>query len=448
MATGDGVDRRRRPESSFAASRPRAVRPTTRERDAAMTNDAIDGDATRERDAVALLASSRAADDVARSIDAMTDEITRLRRGDAGAGAGEGTGEGGDGDDLDELGRSRLRVALTNAERLAPMTLLFTAVFIYEYFFMLFCVAWLAYVSASASVRIVDNASAKERARMPEMTAVGVILLTHLGAVVCARSASDGAYGGKMWRRLLFVVPRGEKGSCGFIETVLEMCVVDYAAKHVTMLVKIGIISLPIGRLRALVGASTSMTSTPSATTASGGAAAKMPTARVYRRRAAVLSTVEYASLIVRAALPTPMWCAWFQRELVSLFAWVITGLYVVIKLRSVIHRVGDFVATLGLPWAKNTSSALGESATSEELMESGNQCAICQEACVDATKLTCSHIFCQDCIAEWFERQPISATGANSGTNKTCPVCRAVVQRGSRKSYGDGTTEFWPMVF
>ena len=52
-----------------------------------MTNDAIDGDATRERDAVALLASSRAADDVARSIDAMTDEITRLRRGDAGAGA-------------------------------------------------------------------------------------------------------------------------------------------------------------------------------------------------------------------------------------------------------------------------------------------------------------------------------------------------------------------------
>ena len=96
-----------------------------------MTNEAIDGDATREDAAVALLASSRAADDVARSIDAMTDEITRLRRGDAGAGAGEGTGEGGDGDDLDELGRSRLRVALTNAERLAPMTLLFISLLRY-----------------------------------------------------------------------------------------------------------------------------------------------------------------------------------------------------------------------------------------------------------------------------------------------------------------------------
>lgn len=410
--------------------------------------------------AMARLARGRAtADDVERSIDAVTHEIAQsLRRrtddADDDGAPREGANDAIDGDDPDAHARSRLCAVLTNAERLAPMASLFAAVFVYEYFVMLFFVHWLAYVSVRANARVVENASAKERARMPEMMTAGVILLVHLFAVAFAPSASEGASGGRMWRRLAFIAPRGEKGSCGFIETVLEMCAVDCAAKYITMLVKIGLVSLPLGRLRALVSAapSASTTSTTSttatATTTSGGATAKMPTARVYRRRAAMLSTVEYASLIFRAALPAPMWCAWFQRELVSLFAWVITGLYVVIKLRSVVTRVGDFVATVGVPWMKNASSTLGESATSEELMESGNQCAICQEECVDATKLTCSHIFCQDCISEWFDRQPSSTTGSNSGTNKTCPVCRAVVHRGAQKSYGDGATDLWPKVF
>ena len=95
--------------------------------------------------------------------------------------------------------------------------------------------------------------------------------------------------------------------------------------------------------------------------------------------------------------------------------------------------------------WQKH-ALAHGEAATREDLMESGDVCAICQEECVDATKLRCSHIFCQDCIGEWFDRQPARGT-ARAGT-KTCPVCRAVVQNGVQRSYGNGETAMMPIVF
>jgi hypothetical protein len=77
-------------------------------------------------------------------------------------------------------------------------------------------------------------------------------------------------------------------------------------------------------------------------------------------------------------------------------------------------------------------------------LMEAGDVCAICREPCVDATKLRCSHIFCEDCIGEWFDRQP--SRGASR--EKTCPVCRAVVHSGTLKSFGDGSTQLSPLFF
>ena len=56
-----------------------------------------------------------------------------------------------------------------------------------------------------------------------------------------------------------------------------------------------------------------------------------------------------------------------------------------------------------------------------------------------DPVKLSCGHIFCSDCIGEWFERG-----------ERTCAMCRAVVGPSGRgfRSASDGSTSLLPIVF
>jgi hypothetical protein len=49
---------------------------------------------------------------------------------------------------------------------------------------------------------------------------------------------------------------------------------------------------------------------------------------------------------------------------------------------------------------------------------------------------LECSHVFCEECIAEWLER------------DRTCPMCRASVKPPGLQSYSDGTTSLLPQLF
>ena len=113
--------------------------------------------------------------------------------------------------------------------------------------------------------------------------------------------------------------------------------------------------------------------------------------------------------------------------------------------------------------------AAFGVFAKPEEIMETGNQCAICQvgtltllpatsphgqaiaddyETCpccclgllqdapTAAIKLPCSHIFCQRCLSEWAERQ------------HTCPMCRSSIKPVDLRSYADGSTTLLPSLW
>ena len=55
------------------------------------------------------------------------------------------------------------------------------------------------------------------------------------------------------------------------------------------------------------------------------------------------------------------------------------------------------------------------------------DECAICQEPYRDPTRLRCAHVFCEGCVAEWFDRD-----------ERTCPLCRAVVVDGVGSRAGD----------
>ncbi|KAL7986780.1 hypothetical protein Chor_013063 [Crotalus horridus] len=69
-----------------------------------------------------------------------------------------------------------------------------------------------------------------------------------------------------------------------------------------------------------------------------------------------------------------------------------------------------------------------GVRATNQQCSEAGDICAICQAEFRDAVMLLCQHVFCEECLCLWFDRE------------KTCPLCRSLAVE-TLRCWKDGTT-------
>ncbi|XP_042015342.1 RING finger and transmembrane domain-containing protein 2-like [Salvia splendens] len=156
---------------------------------------------------------------------------------------------------------------------------------------------------------------------------------------------------------------------------------------------------------------------------------------RNYRRQGQLLTLVEYLLLLYRALLPAPVWYRFFlNKEYGSLFSSLITGLYLTFKLTSVVEKVQSFITALKALSRKDIH--YGAYATTEQVAAAGDLCAICQEKMHSPVLLRCKHIFCEDCVSEWFERE------------RTCPLCRALVKPADLRSFSDGSTSLFFQLF
>ncbi|KAJ8533744.1 hypothetical protein K7X08_007068 [Anisodus acutangulus] len=156
---------------------------------------------------------------------------------------------------------------------------------------------------------------------------------------------------------------------------------------------------------------------------------------RNYRKQGQLLTLVEYLLLLYRALLPAPVWYRFFlNKEYGSLFSSLMTGLYLTFKLTSVVEKVQSFFTALKALSRKEIH--YGVHATSEQVNAAGDLCAICQEKMHTPILLRCKHIFCEDCVSEWFERE------------RTCPLCRSLVKPADLKSFGDGSTSLFFQLF
>ncbi|KVI10047.1 E3 ubiquitin-protein ligase RNFT1-like [Cynara cardunculus var. scolymus] len=154
-----------------------------------------------------------------------------------------------------------------------------------------------------------------------------------------------------------------------------------------------------------------------------------------FRRQGQMLTLVEYTLLLYRAFLPAPVWYRFFlNKEYGSLFSSLTTGLYLTLKLTSVVEKIGSFYTALKALSRKEVN--YGTYATPEQVSEAGDLCAICQEKMQAPILLRCKHIFCEDCVSEWFERE------------RTCPLCRALVRPADIRSFGDGSTSLFFQLF
>ncbi|EPS73264.1 hypothetical protein M569_01491, partial [Genlisea aurea] len=154
-----------------------------------------------------------------------------------------------------------------------------------------------------------------------------------------------------------------------------------------------------------------------------------------FRKQGQMLTLVEYSLLLYRALLPTPVWYRFFlNKEYGNLFSSLITGLYLTFKLTSVVEKIRSFFTSLKALSRKEIH--YGSYATSEQVNAAGDLCAICQEKMHSPILLRCKHIFCEDCVSEWFERE------------RTCPLCRALVRPADLRSYSDGSTTIFVQFF
>lgn len=154
-----------------------------------------------------------------------------------------------------------------------------------------------------------------------------------------------------------------------------------------------------------------------------------------FRRQGQILTLVEYALLLYRALLPTPVWYRFFlNKDYGSLFSSLTTGLYLTFKLTTVVDKVQSLFAAIKALSRKEVH--YGSYATAEQVNAVGDLCAICQEKMHAPILLQCKHLFCEDCVSEWLERE------------RTCPLCRALVKPADLRSFGDGSTSLLFQLF
>ncbi|TKS83645.1 RING finger and transmembrane domain-containing protein 1 [Collichthys lucidus] len=99
--------------------------------------------------------------------------------------------------------------------------------------------------------------------------------------------------------------------------------------------------------------------------------------------------------------------------------------LYLILKLLGLYGQWTSFLKTVRI-FLKGEHT--GSAATRSQCSEAGDVCPICQGEYREPRALLCQHIFCDECIALWFNRE------------KSCPLCRTVITEKVYK-WRDGAT-------
>lgn len=81
------------------------------------------------------------------------------------------------------------------------------------------------------------------------------------------------------------------------------------------------------------------------------------------------------------------------------------------------------------------SSQNYGVRATGQQCTEAGAICAICQAEFRDPMILLCQHVFCEECLCLWLDRE------------RTCPLCRSVAVD-TLRCWKDGATSAHLQVY
>ncbi|KAL4223923.1 RING finger and transmembrane domain-containing protein 2 [Mactra antiquata] len=146
------------------------------------------------------------------------------------------------------------------------------------------------------------------------------------------------------------------------------------------------------------------------------------------KRKGKCYMFIEMVSQTYRLTLPILPWVHYLYDHPKSarlIVAAILSVIYICLKAWSLL--LGYFNITKAFKTLLNDTK-FGTQPTAEDIKSRGENCPICQDDYQDPIMLSCKHIFCENCVSIWFDRE------------KTCPMCRAEIQADS-PVWQDGST-------
>jgi len=295
---------------------------------------------------------------------------------------------------LDRDGTSGMASFTRWIEQNIPYLVLLAIVFIYEHWTGILAFAWLTSGLHVANTRMREQIALKEK----RVTGVLLGVLCWLLATVTATLQLFESE--RLWVQFIFLTP-SQPEPHRILLVVWRIVIADLLVRYVSMAAKVSL--------------TLCLCSTPP------------------RRLRQLFRLTEMTTAVYRSALPMPQWYSWLLAERSThIFFSLVTGLYLTFKLAAVVDQLRAAVATCRSTMLHQP--LYGRYASADDLTDD-TTCSICHDDVSNPVILSCKHIFCEDCVCEWLERE------------RTCPLCRAVVSSGQNYQ-SDGRTALMCQVF
>jgi len=155
------------------------------------------------------------------------------------------------------------------------------------------------------------------------------------------------------------------------------------------------------------------------------------------KRRRRIYQWIEYTNQLYRYWLPTPQWFNYIRTahatdSISTSIGFMMAVSYLALKLFCMQltltnwYNSGKYLCRL---------SAVGTVPSKSDLAGKDSNCAICYAPFSSPIKLNCGHIYCEDCISTWLDKE------------HTCPMCRAKVMQ-EDNNWKCGSTTWLPQLF
>lgn len=253
--------------------------------------------------------------------------------------------------------------------------------------FFVFLAMFGTHVYANMSMQKVVHKSSLRNASCREQILSFLWIITFLSAniAVVLYAFKDQA----LWNVLLFQLPI--LSSPTFWDYLWVVLVTDFILKYSTIIIKAFLSLLPFGQ----------------------------------KRRGKIYRVVENIMQLYRMLTPIVPWFHFLFEDQGWVLGIILVALYFLFKIFQAVAKGFEVVKSIkGLL----SDVTYGSRPTSTEIDQCGENCPICQDDYKDPIKLACKHIFCENCVSMWFDRE------------KTCPMCRAQIHTES-PMWKDGST-------
>ncbi|XP_056274473.1 RING finger and transmembrane domain-containing protein 2 isoform X3 [Pseudoliparis swirei] len=147
-----------------------------------------------------------------------------------------------------------------------------------------------------------------------------------------------------------------------------------------------------------------------------------------FRSRGKFYLLIEELSQLFRALVPVQLWYQYIMGADPSSSYFLGASLIIIYSLCKSFDICGRVSAIRKAMMMLCSPQSYGVRAGGQQCSEAGDVCAICQADFRDPIALQCQHVFCEDCLCLWFDRE------------RSCPLCRSTVIEALR-CWKDGTT-------